>query len=185
MASTRYKLQRYKFQKYQTGIVDIKLWKYANGGSEDFCQKRVEVIGGHCDGVDTYVYIKYLASDGKYKFIPFKHSIILQQMDSKKGDISSFIESASGLTSSEVPIGYSTYKKMQLSTPTTKAQYLTYVDVLSSPRVYLQKDTEELIDNNTNWIPVTVEGSNSFSVVKPKEMFTINITLPEYNNLSM
>ncbi len=185
MASTRYKLQRYKFQKYQSGVIDIKLWRYFGNGGENFCQKKVEVIGGPCDDVNTYVYIKYLASDGKYKFIPFKRSIVLQQSDSKVGDVSSLIESGSGLTSGSMAIGYTTYKKLQLSTPVSKEQYLTYADVLSSPRVYLQKDTDELVDNNTNWIPVTVEGGNSYSVVKPKEIFTIMITLPEYNNLKM
>ena len=185
MASTRYKLQRYKFQKYQSGMIDIKLWRYFGTGSEYFCQKKVEVIGGLCDNVSKYIYIKYLASDGKYKFIPFKRSIVLQQSDDKVGDVSTLIESASGLTSGSMTIGYTTHKQLQLTTPVSNEQYLTYVDVLSSPRVYLQKDTDELIDSNTNWIPVTVEGGNSYSVVKPKEIFSITITLPEYNNLKM
>lgn len=166
-------------------MIDIKLWRYFGDESENFCQKKVEVIGGVCEDVSNYVYIKYLASDGTYKFIPFKRSIVLQQNDSKVGDISSLIESASGLTSGSMTMGYTTYKQLQLTTPVTKEQYLTYVDVLSSPRVYLQNDTDELIDTNINWIPVTVEGGNSYNVVKPREIFTITITLPEYNNLKM
>lgn len=185
MASTRYKLQRYKFQKYQSGLIDIKLWRYFGNESEYLCQKKVEVIGSRCDDVSNYVYIKYLASDGKYKFIPFKRSIVLQQSDVKVGNVSTLIESASGLTSSSVTMGYTTHKQLQLTTPVSNEQYLTYVDVLSSPRVYLQKDTDKLIDSNTNWIPVTVDGGNSYNVIKPKEIFTITITLPEYNNLKM
>lgn len=183
MSSTRYRLQRYKFQKYQTGIIDINLWRYGSEGSEQFCQKKVEVIGGVCNEPGNYVYIKYLASDGKYKFIPFVKSVTLQQTDSEIGQASTIITSLKGPSTGKASMGYTTYKQMVLSTPVNKEQYLTYIDVLSSPRVYLQKDTIDLNDEDENWILVEVSGGNTYNVKKPKDIFTITITLPEYNNI--
>lgn len=186
MSSTRYKIQRYKFQKYQTGIIDIKLWRYAGGESENFCQKKVQVVsGGHCNGVGKYVYIKYLASDGKYKFIPFNRSTTLEQNDEQIGSVSTIITSLSGPNTGSASMGYTTHKKMQLTTPVTKDQYVVYSEVLSSPRVYLQKDTDELNDEDENWILVNLEGGSTYNVNKPQEIFSITITLPEYNNLKM
>lgn len=185
MGSTRYKLQRYKFQKYQTGIIDINLWKYEEDSAEQFCQKKVEVIGNICDNVEGYKYIKYLASDGKYKFIPFVRSVTLQQNDTSIGEVSTLITSLKGSNVGKASIGFSTNKQMVLSTPVDKNQYLTYVEVLSSPRVYLQKDTDELRDEDENWLLVTVDGGNTYNIRKPKDIFTITITLPDYNNIRM
>ena len=64
MSSTRYKLQRYKFQKYPTGVVDISLWRYGEE-TKQFCKKKVEVVGGVCNEPGNYVFILYLSSDGK------------------------------------------------------------------------------------------------------------------------
>ena len=182
MSSTRYKLQRYKFQKYPTGVVDINLWRYGESVKQ-FCKKKVEVIGGVCNEPDNYVYIKYLSSDGKYKFIPFVRSIVLQQTDSEIGQMSTLVTSLKGPNTGSASMGFTTYKQMVLTTPVNHEQYLTYEDVLSSPRVYLQKDTIDLRDEEENWILVKVEGGNSYNVRKPKDVFTITITLPVYNNI--
>ena len=69
--------------------------------------------------------------------------------------------------------------------PTLKNNKRSLTDdvFFSSPRVYLQKDTIDLRDEEENWILVKVEGGNSYNIRKPKDVFTITITLPEYNNI--
>lgn len=186
MASTRYKLQRYKFQRYETGEYDINLWRTDDDRMTNFCKKKVEVIGRKCLVPGDYAYIKYLDTEGQYRFITFDRFLTYQQNDEPIGQVSRLVTSLENAGSNTNGLGYVTSKQLMLSTKVTKEQYQEYIEVLQSPRVYLQKDTEDLLDEDKNWILVNVSSSSTqYNSKKPRETFSIVVTLPETNNIIM
>lgn len=185
MASNKYKLNRYKFQKLTNDtVLTFYVHQYGTTDSSVICKKTIKVNVTGCEA-GTYKYLKYLSTDGKYKFIPFERVYVLSQSDEQIGSVSRLVtnlETAQGNTEN---IGSKTTKMMQLSTCISKEQYDEYCKCLQSSRVYLQKDDTNLNDEEENWLLVSITGNTNYSVKKAKITFTVTITLPEYNNIRM
>lgn len=189
MASSKYKLMRYKFINYPVGVKKIQMNFYGHNADEGYvkkiCEKDVYVLQMNACGTNDYKYIKYLSTDGKYKFIPFQKYVTLSQTDTALGETSKLLTDLRTAQGDKQSLGYTSSKKIQLSTTCTEEQYNEWVKVFQSPRVYLQFKDPNLFDEDENWLLVTVEGSNSFVTKKTKNVFTMTINLPQYNNITM
>lgn len=186
MASSIYKLQRYKFQKLPAGETTLIFYYHDSESDEsgELCRKKVIVDRSSCDNVGK-TYLKYLCPDGRYRFAYFTKSFKLQQTDSSTGEANRLVTDLETSQSSKETISIETVKSLELSTQVTQEQYEQYVWLLQSPRVYLQRDTEELNDEDENWVLVTVTGSPAYNTKKPRQTFTVTVTLPPYNNMIM
>lgn len=187
MASSVYKLMRYKFVNYPVGTNNIQLNIYAHntGDTKKICEKDIVIIGSNACGTNGYKYIKYLSTDGKYKFIPFKKYVTLSQDDELIGETGKLMTDLKTAQSNSYSLGYSSQKKMLLTTTCTQEQYNEWSKVFQSPRVYLQLKDPNLNDEDENWLLVRVEGTASFSTKKPCTTFSMTIVLPDYNNIIM
>ena len=186
MASSRYKLNRYKFQKVADNTV-LTFYVHPAGTTDSsiICKKTIKVPSTGCEA-GKYKYIKYLSTDGKYKFIPFEKVYVLSQSDEQIGSVSRLVTDLETAQSNTENIGSRTVKMIQLSTMVNREQYDEYIKCLQSARVYLQKDDTNLNDEDQNWLLVSISGNNTqFSSKKSKMNFTVTVTLPEYNNIRM
>lgn len=185
MASNKYKVNRYKFQKVADGTV-FTFYVHQPGVEEVqvIAKQTVRVPMTGCEA-GKYKYIKYLSTDGKYKFIPFEKVYVLSQSDEQIGTVSRLVTNLETAQGSTENIGAKTLKQLQLSTLVDRKQYEEYSKCLQSSRVYLQNDDTNLNDEEQNWLLVSVTGGSSFSSKKTKVQFTITVTLPEYNNITM
>ena len=187
MASTVYKLWRYKFIEFPIGTNKIQLNFYSdNGGSaEKICEKDVIVIPMKSCGTNDYKYIKYLSTDGKYKFIPFRKFVTLSQEDEPIGESNKLMTNLKVAQGVNYNLGFNSKKKMLLTTSCTEEQYNEWVKVFQSPRVYLQFKDGNLYDEDDNWLLVSVDGSQEYSTKKSRSTFSMTIVLPQYNNITM
>jgi len=187
MASSVYKLMRYKFINYPAGTRRIQMNFYAHNSDyvKKICEKDIVVLPMKACGTNDYKYIKYLSTDGKYKFIPFRKFTTLSQTDEALGETSKLLTDLKTAQGDNYQLGYSSKKQMLLSTSCTEEQYDEWSKVFQSPRVYLQFKDPNLYDEDENWLLVKVEGSPNFVTKKSKNEFNLTITLPNYNNIIM
>lgn len=187
MSSALYKLMRYKFIDLPIGTTTMNFYGHDNqqGTVTKICEKDIVVLPMHACGSNDYKYVKYLSSDGKYKFIPFQKYVTLTQEDTQLGTVNKMMTDLKTAQGNSYSLGYSSVKRMQLTTNCSEEQYNEWVKVFQSPRVYLQFKDPNLYDEDENWLLVTVDSAPEFSTKKRKNTFSMTITLPDYNNITM
>lgn len=184
MASALYKLSRYKFQKLPVGETKLLFYSHRNGETKVIAEKTVSVSNQVCSA-DKYKYIKYLSSDGTYKFIAFTKVWTVSEENEQIGEVSKIVTSLETTQSYNESIGAKTKKIINCSVQCSKEQYFEYIKCLESPRVYLQKDTTELEDEDKNWLLVKISGTPNLTSKKSASNFAVTIELPDYNNITM
>lgn len=187
MASSRYKLMRYKFIDLPVGKNEITLNFYAHneGYVKKIAEKEVIVLPMKSCDADDYKYIKYLSTDGKYKFIPFQKYFTMTQQDESLGETTKFSTNLKTAQGDTYSLGTKTEKQLVLTTSCTQEQYEEWSKVFQSPRVYLQLKDPTLYDEDENWLLVKVEGGNQYSTKKTRTTFSLTVKLPSYNNITM
>lgn len=184
MASSKYKLNRYKFQKVADNTI-LTFYVHRDGQDAKVIAKQTIRVPATGCFAGKYKYLKYLSTDGKFKFIPFDKVYVLSQTDEQIGTVSRLVTDLETAQGNVENIGSKTTKMIQLSVLVDREQYEEYSKCLQSPRVYLQLDDTNLNDEEENWLLVTVTGGTEFSSKKSKTRFTVEVQLPEYNNITM
>lgn len=182
MASERYSVTRFKVDNLEKGVHKVKLYKHYLGQNKVLCEKTV--IASHTCG--KYIYLKYLASDGRYKFMMFDRNIRLSGQNDSIGEGSAFPYSLDSMVSPTYSLGYSSVRTVSCGVVVDAEKYAYVSDILSSPKVYMQIKEKpfEVNDLEDNWLEVTVQGSNEFPVKKGMSVFNVTVTLPEYNSIT-
>lgn len=191
MASAYYKIWRIKQQNFNEGETDVPLYRrittmgqtsYAYGGV-----KKVKVRRGTCNNPANYIYLKFLANDGKYKFIQFDRIHTEDTTSENIGKVSKLNTSFISGQGSSYNIGYTGKRFINASVMLDNEAYKTASDIFTSPRVYMQvNETDELTDNDSNWLLVTVENEGgSFNTKKNSQRLSLRIELPEMQTITM
>lgn len=183
MASNRYKVTRYKVDDLPKGVNHITLWKHYLGQNKELCTKTVIASGNECA---KSVYLKYLASDGKYRFMCFDRNVRMGSNQTSLGNGQGIPTNLNVAVAPTYSLGYSSNRTIQAAVVCDLMRYAMLSDILTSPKVYLQTgETPYLIDDDEkNWIEVQVSGENTIPVKKGTTVFSITITLPEYNSIT-
>lgn len=178
---------RYKFIDLPVGKNEITLNFYAHneGYVKKIAEKEVVVLSMKSCDADDYKYIKYLSTDGKYKFIPFQKYFVMSQQDEALGNVQKLSTDLKTAQGDKYSLGMTTEKKLVLTTSCTEEQYEEWSKVFQSARVYLQLKDPTLYDEDENWLLVTVEGGNEYATKKTRTTFSLTVTLPSYNNITM
>ena len=183
MASNRYRITRYKVDDLPKGINKVVLWKHYLGQNKELCTKTVIASGNECAKT---VYLKYLASDGKYKFMCFDRNV---RMGGQQTSLGNGQQIPNGLNDAKSPtysLGYRSNRTIQCSVNCDLVKYTQLADILTSPKVYLQTGEAPFLVNDEpeNWIEVQVSGENNIPVKKGVTVFSVTVTLPEYNSIT-
>lgn len=183
MASERYRITRYKIDNLDKGVHKLVLWKHYLKQNKELCTKTII----SSDSCGKGVYLKYLASDGKYKFMFFEKSVTFSGESTSNGNGIGLPNSLVSSVSPTYSLGYSSVRTLQVSTTVDLEKYKILADIVSSPKVYLQtkEETYNINDEEENWIEVQVSGNNSIPLKKGISTFSLLVTLPEYNSIKL
>lgn len=135
-----------------------------------------------CDG---FKILKYIDSDGQYRFYPFNKFWESKDKPKLLGKASKIIESVLYSQSSENNIGYKNDRTISLVAENVSQDELTILsDIYTSPRVLLYIGTTT--DEKKDWIEIDVKGDNINRLRKQKfTKVNIDITLPKWYSISM
>ena len=187
MASSYYKLKRLKVVAGETDETYEIYWHYTSGQTqvdEHVATKTVRIRRTACPG--KYIYLKYLASDGLYRFLAFDTHYTSTMQSESIGQVSKLSTSFHTAQAPNYNIGQKSTKQITAVAKSVKNdQFLTYMDVFNSPRVYMQIDANAE-DDDSNWVLVTVADSgNQFKEKKGSQTFSCVITLPDVQTITM
>lgn len=187
MASSYYKLKRLKVVAGESDETYDIYWHYESGGQhydEHVATKTVKVGRSLCPG--KYVYLKYLGTDGLYRFMAFDRYFTGTTQSESIGQVSKLSTSFHTAQAPNYNIGQKATRQITASIKSIRNdQFIAYMDVFNSPRVYMQVDADAE-DGDENWILVTVTDSgNQFKEKKGSQTFSCVITLPEVQTITM
>lgn len=185
MASDFYKIYRLKLQNLPVGENKLPIYVYNTFLEESsLIGEKVVTVKPACEDPTKYIYLKYLSSDGQYRYCKFDNVYTVADSNEINGQVSKLSNSFTSAQGDKYTIGYSTTRTISCKTIVRNDEYEEYMNLLRSPRVYMQKDAE-LDDFDKNWILVTVEGSNTLFTKKSSQVFSVTITLPTIQNIRM
>jgi hypothetical protein len=130
--------------------------------------------------------LKYLDSNGQYRFYPFNNYYSTRDNPSLIGQSNKLITSILTDQTNKQAIGYRNERKMQLTADVSKDELEKLSDIYVSPRVYLYVGSNNS-DQLKDWIEVTVEASDAI-IRRPKGDYgriDLTVTLPEYFTIKM
>lgn len=187
MASDFYKIYRLKLQNLPVGENKLPIYVYNTFLEEsELVGEKIVNVKPACGDPSKYIYLKYLSSDGQYRFCKFESVYTESDENEINGQVGKMSSSFTSAQGDKYTIGYNTTRTISCKTIVKKDEYEEYMNLLRSPRVYMQKDTAELDDYDRNWILVTVEGQgNTLYTKKSSQSFSITITLPTIQNIRM
>jgi len=159
---------RYKISDLQPGV-HTYTW-YVN----DVVAGTAKVIVR--DMCDEYKYIKFLDSNGFYRFFTFNDRWEEKDSPSKIGSTNNLITSLKDSLSNSYNVGYKNDRSLTLTAHNVSEEELNVIsDMYTSPRVYLNVGPDK-----EDWVLVTLSGDgigrrkmNKFGKI------SITITLPE------
>jgi hypothetical protein len=129
----------------------------------------------------NYRLIKYLDSNGQYRFFPFNNR--WQQTDKPTliGKVNKFVTSILDSQSEAANIGYKNERRISLVAEQVSLEELEKLqDIFVSPRVYLYVG-QHGYDRIQDWIQVSITGDG---IGRPRKTnfkkFAIDVILPEY-----
>lgn len=184
MSSQRYRLLRYKLDDLTKGIHKITLYKHYLRKTASLCEKTV-IASDSC--IDGKIYLKYLASDGLYKFILFDRGVNLLQNTNEGSRSYNIPYSTTDMTGSTKELGYSKTRMITASVNVDIDKYRILESIQDSPRVYVQINDKTFTPEDTekNWVMCNVQmNSNNFPVKKGRALISITITMPEVFSVS-
>lgn len=191
MASALYKFWRIKLQDYPEGETKVRFYmnRTTVGGTDVLYigEKKVKVRRNSCDNPEKYIYLKFLDSDGRYKFIQFDRYYTSETTQEKLGTISKLSTSFINAQGSTYNIGYEQKKYINASIQLSNEEFKVNYGLFSSPRVYMQvNETTALNDGDENWVLVSVENvGGGFNSKKNSQTLSVKIELPEIFTLKM
>lgn len=184
MASERYRITRLKLDDLTKGKHVITLYKHYLHKNQPLCQKTVIAADSCTNGK---IYCKYLADDGKYKFILFDRGVQLSQNTDGGSSSTNIPYSTTDMTSTSEELGYSTVRMITASVTCDLDKYRTLESIQNSPRVYIQWNDNTFTpeDTDANWLlcKITMNG-NTFPMKKGVARVSVTITLPQVFSLS-
>lgn len=185
MASDFYKIYRLKLQNLPAGQTRIPMYVYNTFLEEsELIGEKIINVKPACGDPSKYIYLKYLSSDGQYRFCKLERIYTSAEQNDSLGKVSKMSTSFTSAQGDKYNIGYKTTKMITCRTTVKNDEFVEYLNLLRSPMVYLQKD-EELSDYDSNWILVTVSGENVMQNKKSAQSFNVTITLPAIQNIRM
>ena len=145
--------------------------------------KRIEVLD-NCPGG---LRLKYLDSDGQYRFQPFEKYYETRDNPELIGTTNKFITNILNDQSNKLMVGYNNERTMDISADVPTDQLEKLVDIYTSPRVYLYIGSNNS-DTAADWLLLDKVQAASAIVRRPRANtgnIAITITLPEHFTTKM
>jgi len=168
------------YYRYKTTADELKIINFSKDGVLAGT-KTVSPID-ICEG---FRILKYLDSNGQYRFYPFNKYWESKDKPTLLGKSSKIIESILNSQSSESNIGYKNDRTISLVAESVSQDQLTLLsEIYTSSRVYLYIGTTE--DEAKDWLEVDIKGDNLNRLRKRKfTKVSIDVILPEWYSIRM
>ena len=191
MASNFYKFWRIKKQGFEAGETRVNMYRLrtliGESGYMYSGYKTVKVRRNTCSDPEKYIYLKYLDSDNRYKFLQLNRLYTSSVSAESLGTVSKLSTNFATAQGKSYSLGYTASKSINASVELPNEEYEAAQGLFFSPRVYLQiNETTALTDGDENWLLVTVENTGGEYVSKKNsQILSVRIQLPETNTIKM
>lgn len=191
MASAYYKIWRVKKQNFQEGDTEVNVYydRTVLGNTSTYLAgtKTVRVRRNSCSNPEKYIYLKFLDTDGKYKFIQFERIYTSETEAEEIGRVSKLNSSFTSAQGNKYSLGYTAKKYINASVNLSNDEYNAAAGLFVSPRVYLQiNETSDLNDEENNWLLVNVTNEGgAFMSKKNSQILSVRIELPDQHTIKM
>lgn len=135
------------------------------------------------DTCNAYI-VKYLDSNGQYRFYPFNEYAYKYDQPEEIGYIDKFITNILNDQSNRKSVGFRNNRTIELVADVPTEHLELIKDLYTSPRVYLYIGD---IDNAQGWLEVKQEVSEPLILPRKKKVVSVNLilTLPETYQITM
>jgi hypothetical protein len=138
---------------------------------------EIDTKDSNCGGK----YIRYLSSQGYYKFWLFNKYFSTSKNQSKIGSLLNSFDTMVGQQARAFNIGYKdAYSRIIVTSENvSKEDQLVLMDIFTSPAVYIWSGSQNDADSEALWTLVEVEGSHSIREKNNFDNFSCTLVLPE------